>query len=216
MPPQVVAKLFHIVEPDRAFFGRKDYQQWRVIERMVRDLDIAVQVVGMPILREADGLAMSRCCGVWRVGRVTGWAANVLDRGAVFADGKACLQPEAWRVMLTQGLSLLLPPCCCLPAAARSRNALLTPEDRQRCVCISRALQEARDAAVAGTTTDAQQLQRQVAEQIAAGGGSVDYVEVVSARSLRPLADVRGQAALIAVAAMFGRVRLIDNVDLEA
>ena len=69
---------------------------------------------------------------------------------------------------------------------------------------------------MAGTTTDAQQLQRQVAEQIAAGGGSVDYVEVVSARSLRPLADVRGQAALIAVAAMFGRVRLIDNVDFEA
>lgn len=59
--PQVVTKLFHIVEPDAAFFGRKDYQQWRVIERMVRDLDMAVRVVGMPIQREADGLAMSRC-----------------------------------------------------------------------------------------------------------------------------------------------------------
>lgn len=59
-PAQVVAKLFHIVEPDAAFFGRKDYQQWRVIERMVRDLDMAVEVVGMPILREPDGLAMSR------------------------------------------------------------------------------------------------------------------------------------------------------------
>lgn len=118
---QVVTKLFHIVEPDAAYFGRKDYQQWRVIQRMVRagcgcceatacmflvedigrsevaraccssavrlgppsgachaclthqplaafflllqvrDMDMAVQVVGMPILREADGLAMSRC-----------------------------------------------------------------------------------------------------------------------------------------------------------
>lgn len=47
--PQVVAKLFYIVEPDRAFFGRKDYQQWRVIERMVRDLDMAVQVGGQHV-----------------------------------------------------------------------------------------------------------------------------------------------------------------------
>lgn len=75
-----MAKLFNIVEPDVAVFGKKDYQQWRVICRMVRDLDFDIEIVGIATGREADGMAMS------------------------------------------------------------SRNALLTPENRQKAVCISQAL----------------------------------------------------------------------------
>ena len=55
----VVAKLFSIVRPQKSYFGLKDYQQYRVISRMARDLDMGVDVVGMPIIREEDGLAMS-------------------------------------------------------------------------------------------------------------------------------------------------------------
>ena len=55
----VCCKLFHIINPDRAYFGEKDYQQLQVIKRMVKDLFLPVQIVGVATVREADGLAMS-------------------------------------------------------------------------------------------------------------------------------------------------------------
>lgn len=55
----VVSKLFHIIQPDLAFFGQKDYQQYLVIQRMVSDLNLPIEVCSVSIVREEDGLALS-------------------------------------------------------------------------------------------------------------------------------------------------------------
>jgi len=104
----IVAKLFHVVKPHRAYFGQKDYQQACVITRMVRDLDMDIEVVVLPTVREPDGLAMSSrnvnlTPGERRQAPVLyqalGWAADQVRRGERDARGLA----EGMRRMIQQG-----------------------------------------------------------------------------------------------------------------
>jgi pantoate--beta-alanine ligase len=55
----IVLKLFHLVEPHKAYFGKKDYQQYLIIKQMVKDLDMDIDVVGCPLIREDSGIALS-------------------------------------------------------------------------------------------------------------------------------------------------------------
>ncbi len=144
----VVTKLFNAVRPHRAYFGQKDAQQAAVIRRMVRDLDMGIEIVEMPIVREPDGLAMS------------------------------------------------------------SRNKYLNAGERQRALCLSRALDEARAMLERGERNPHPILDT-VREAMA--GVDIDYVELVDAEEIAPVERIRG-TVLLAVAARVGETRLIDNI----
>jgi pantoate--beta-alanine ligase len=150
----VVAKLFTIVRPQRAYFGQKDAQQLAVVRRMARDLDLPVEVVAVPTAREPDGLAMS------------------------------------------------------------SRNAYLSPEERQAALVLYRSLRLAEGLWRQGER-DASVVRSRMQELIAAEPlARVDYVSVADSETLRELERIEGPA-LVSLAVRIGRTRLIDNVILE-
>lgn len=151
----VVSKLFNIVDPDFAFFGQKDAAQVAIIRRMVRDLNIPVQIITGPIVREADGLAMS------------------------------------------------------------SRNAYLDPQQRKSATVLYRSLleiQKAFDQGERGSDTLIAAGKRSFTEDAAP---RLDYLEIVDPDTLNPVDHV-SRRALVAVAAFFGKTRLIDNIVLES
>jgi pantoate--beta-alanine ligase len=151
----VVAKLFHLVRPDRAYFGQKDGQQVLVIRKLVRDLDLGLEVVVVPTVREPDGLALS------------------------------------------------------------SRNAYLTPRQRQAAPAVYRALCRAQELWRRGEA-GAEQLRREVRSVLASEPlvEGIDYVSVADAETLEELDTVESRA-MVSVAIRLGKLRLIDNIILE-
>ncbi len=149
----VVAKLFNIVRPDVALFGNKDYQQLAVIRRMAGDLNMPVEIVGMPIVREEDGLAMS------------------------------------------------------------SRNAYLSPLERQSALCLYRAIKRARELFTAGECSVAV-LSKEVCTVIEQeSAASIEYAEFRDGAMLQEL-EVADSGTLLALAVKIGNTRLIDNTVL--
>lgn len=154
----VVAKLFNQVRPDIALFGEKDWQQLAVIRQMARDLDFTrptpARIIGVPTMREADGLAMS------------------------------------------------------------SRNAYLTPAQRERAAALPRAMAAA-VAAIEGGAQAGPALATMQEAIRAAGFDSVDYGALVDAETLAPLARPGPAPARLLAAARIGGTRLIDNLPVR-
>lgn len=146
----VVCKLFNVVMPHAALFGKKDYQQLAVIRRMVADLNMAVEIVGMPIVREADGLAMS------------------------------------------------------------SRNAYLSPAERQSAPCLSLALRAARELYRSGERQVPVLRERVRAVIAAEPAANVEYMDFRHGDTLDEVADADDRT-LVALAVKIGKTRLIDN-----
>ena len=150
----VVLKLFHIVQPDVAYFGQKDFQQSVVIRRMVRDFHLPIRIRVMPIVREPSGLAMS------------------------------------------------------------SRNAYLSEEEKEKALCLYRGLMHAKRRFQEGEKR-ASVLKQEVREFIqAVEGAKIDYVEIVRARDLAPVEEVK-KGDVMALAVWIGSARLIDNMVFE-
>jgi pantoate--beta-alanine ligase len=131
----VVTKLFAATGACVAAFGRKDYQQWRVIERMTRDLDLPVEVLGCPILRDSDGVALSsrnRYLNDAERARARSLSRALQAASRAFADGE-----REVAALLQHARAVLEPACDSIDYTSVADADDLSPcEDRARPACV--------------------------------------------------------------------------------
>ncbi|MEV7137255.1 MULTISPECIES: pantoate--beta-alanine ligase [Streptomyces] len=193
----VVAKMLHLTGPDVALFGQKDAQQLALIRRMVRDLNFGMEIVGVPTVREADGLALSsRNRYLSAAERRTALALSQ----ALFAGGDRHAAQEA--------------------LCARAREV---PATHARAEALS-ALGESRAAAdthaVAKAAPGGPAAVRAAARLVLDDAARLspplvlDYLALVDPSDFTEIADGHTGDAVLAVAARVGTTRLIDNIPL--
>ncbi|MER6225825.1 pantoate--beta-alanine ligase [Streptomyces sp. 900105755] len=193
----VVAKLLHLTRPDAALFGQKDAQQLALIRRMVRDLNFGIEIVGVPTVRESDGLALSSRNRYLSVDERR--TALTLSR-ALFAGRDRHAAQEALRA-----------------------RALEVPSTRARAEALS-AIGESRAAAdahaVAKAVPNAAAAVRAAARQVLDEALhfdpplELDYLALVDPSDFTEIDDDFTGEAVLAVAARVGTTRLIDNLPL--
>ncbi|MCM8772121.1 MAG: pantoate--beta-alanine ligase [Candidatus Omnitrophica bacterium] len=147
----VVLKLFNIVQPDKAYFGWKDAQQLIIIKKMVEDLNIPVEIIGCPTIRESDGLACS------------------------------------------------------------SRNVYLGEKEREKALCLYKALKKIEELIKKEKIYDCKVLIKEGEKIIKEEGVELQYLEIVKIDNLKKLEKIEKDAIILG-AIKIGDVRLIDNL----
>ncbi len=184
----IVAKLFNILPADVAFFGEKDYQQLVVIRRMVADLDIPIEIVACPTVREADGLAMSSRNAYLSPAQR---AQAVALSAALFEARDGIRAGERDPRPLVQGIR------------DRIESALSEPGCPQPGQPVGRAFRDEPSECRAKPDRRSQKTAR--------FKSTIEYVEIVNPETLEPLRSITGPYR-ICLAVRIGDCRLIDNI----
>ncbi|MCN9241716.1 pantoate--beta-alanine ligase [Streptomyces sp. RY43-2] len=194
----VVAKLLHLTRPDVALFGQKDAQQVALIRRMVRDLNFGVEIVGVPTVREDDGLALSSRNRYLSIEERR--TALALSR-ALFAGRDRHAAQEALRAR-----ALEVP-------ATHARAEALSAIGESRAAADAHAVAKAAPGGPAAVRAAARLVLDEAARQ--EPPLDLDYLALVDPSDFTEVPDGYTGEAVLAVAARIGTTRLIDNIPLS-